>query len=61
MQSTDTNTPADFGMTQQQYDELLAAAVKECRREKLFPRDHRIFLAGLVVGLVATRLVAFYV
>ncbi len=47
-------------MSQQQYDELLAIAVRECRREKIFPRDHRIFLAGLVVGLVAMRIVMLY-
>jgi uracil DNA glycosylase len=53
--------PADDGMSQQQFDELLAVAIKECRREKLFPRDHRIFLAGLVVGLTAMKLVVLYV
>lgn len=60
MQS-DTNTQSDFGMTQQQYDQLLTMAIKECRRERLFPRDHRIFLAGLIVGLTVMKLVVLYV
>lgn len=58
MQSTKHNQSGGE-ISEQQYDALLATAVKECRREKLFPRDHRIFLAGLIVGLIAMRLVAY--
>jgi hypothetical protein len=59
--SAPKNEPTGCEMTQQQYDALLATAIKEIRWEKRFPRDHRIFLAGLIVGLTAMTLVVSYV